>query len=49
MMALNPDVSKRAQRELDDLFNEVQRLPTFSDKGRISYIDCIMKEVFRYV
>lgn len=47
MMVLNPDVAKRAQAELDALFDEVQRLPSFDDRGRIPYIECIMKEVFR--
>jgi len=46
-MVLNPEVAKRAQRELDELFEEVQRLPSFNDIGRLPYIDCIVKEVFR--
>lgn len=47
MMVLNPDEAKRAQRELDNLFDEVQRLPSFNDSERIPYIACIMKEVLR--
>lgn len=47
MMVLNPEVAKRAQRELDELFDEVQRLPSYNDSGRLPYIDCMVKEVFR--
>lgn len=46
MMVTNPNVAKRAQKEIDDI-TKMTRLPTLDDRKDIPYIDCIMKEVFR--
>lgn len=48
MAALHPEVVKKAQEELDRVTGG-ERLPTFDDRVELPYIDCIMKEVFRYV
>lgn len=46
-MVLYPEVAKSAQAELDEFYNSYKRLPMFSDKHRLPYISCIVKEVYR--
>ncbi|KAL5532017.1 hypothetical protein ACEPAF_5581 [Sanghuangporus sanghuang] len=46
MMVLNPEVQRRAQKEIDQVVGP-ERLPSFSDKASLPYIDCVMKEVLR--
>ena len=46
MMALHPEVVKRAQREIDAVTDGV-RLPTLEDRLQLPFIDCIVKEVYR--
>lgn len=48
MMALHPEVVKRAQAEIDQAIGS-ERLPTLEDRGKLPYIDCIVREVYRYV
>lgn len=48
MGTLYPEVVKKAQEELDRVTGG-ERLPTFDDRAELPYIDCIKKEVFRYV
>lgn len=48
MMALHPEVVKRAQDEIDAVTN-VDRLPTLDDRFQLPFIDCIVKETYRYV
>lgn len=45
-MALNPDVQKRAQAEIDRIIGN-DRLPTFDDRSKLPYVDCIIKETMR--
>jgi hypothetical protein len=47
MMALYPHVVAEAQKEIDESVGN-DRLPTLDDRARLPYIDCILKEVFRY-
>ena len=47
-MTLHPDAAKKAQEEIDAVVGE-GHLPTLSDRRSLPYIDCIIKEVFRYV
>jgi len=46
-MALNPGVVEKAQEELDRVIGK-DRLPEFSDREDLPYIDAVMKEVFRW-
>lgn len=48
MMALHPEVVERAQAEIDQAIGS-ERLPTLEDRGKLPYIDCIVREVYRYV
>ena len=48
LMALHPEVQKKAQEEIDAVVG-TERLPTFDDRSNLPYIDCIMKEVHRFV
>lgn len=47
-MALHPEVVERAQAEIDQVIGS-ERLPTLEDRGKLPYIDCIVREVYRYV
>jgi len=44
---LYPEVQKRAQEELDAAVGS-DRLPTFEDRASLPYIECIVKEIFRW-
>ncbi|KAJ8690632.1 hypothetical protein PTI98_012043 [Pleurotus ostreatus] len=46
-MVLYPEVFKKAQREIDAVIGR-QRLPTFQDVGSLPYLDCLVKEVYRW-
>jgi hypothetical protein len=46
-LVLNPQVQKRAQAELDAVVGR-DRLPTFDDRPRLSYIEAICREVLRW-
>jgi cytochrome P450 len=46
-MALNPEVVKKAQAELDSVVGN-DRLPDFSDRPHLPYIEAIEKEVWRW-
>ena len=46
-MALNPEVVKKAQEELDRVVGK-GALPDFSHKDNLPYIDALVKEVFRW-
>lgn len=47
MMALHPEVVERAQAEIDAVTN-ADRLSTLDDRSQLPFIDCIVKEVYRY-
>jgi cytochrome P450 len=46
-MLLYPGIQKKAQDELDSVIGR-ERLPTFEDRPRLSFIDAICKEVLRW-
>ena len=46
-MALNPDVQRKAQQEIDYLL-EPGHLPTFEDAENFPYVTALMKEVLRW-
>lgn len=47
-MVLHPEVAKKAQAEIDAVVGR-DRLPDFEDRESLSYINCILKEILRYV
>jgi len=46
-MVLNPEVAKKAQEELDRVVGR-DRLPDFSDRVDLIYIDAVVKELIRW-
>lgn len=46
-MTLNPSVAQKAQKEIDDVIG-YDRLPGFEDRKDLTYIECIIKEVYRW-
>lgn len=46
-MVRNPDIQAKAQQELDSVIGP-DVLPTFADKERLPFIECIIKETFRW-
>lgn len=47
-MVLYPEVQSKAQDELDTVVGD-KRLPVFSDRDSLPYIDALVKEVLRWV
>ena len=47
-MVLHPDVLKKAQEEVDRVVG-TDRLPTLEDRPNLPYIECVLKETYRYV
>lgn len=46
-MVLNPRVFKKAQQEIDSVVGN-QRLPSFSDRPSLPYVEAVMSETFRW-
>ncbi|CCM06848.1 uncharacterized protein FIBRA_09153 [Fibroporia radiculosa] len=46
-MVMHPVVQARAQAELDTVVGKT-RLPTFDDRERLPYLQCVISEVFRW-
>ena len=46
-MTLFPDVQKKAQAEIDAVVGS-DRLPSFTDRNSLPYIEALVKEVFRW-
>jgi len=46
-MSLYPDVQRKAQAEIDSVIGH-ERLPNFSDRPHLPYVNCIIKEVMRW-
>lgn len=46
-MILQPECQRKAQEEIDEVVGN-DRLPTFSDREKLPYVDAIIKEVFRF-
>ena len=46
MMVIHPDVQKEAQNEMDRVVGR-GRLPSFSDRERLPYLEGVIKEIFR--
>lgn len=47
IMTLYPEVQRKAQAELDSVV-EHGRLPTFDDRSKLPYLECVMKEIIRW-
>ncbi|TFK27950.1 cytochrome P450 [Coprinopsis marcescibilis] len=47
LMALNPDIQQKAQKELDEVVGD-GRLPSFDDREGLVYINAITKELLRF-
>ncbi|KAJ7492545.1 cytochrome P450 [Mycena latifolia] len=47
-MALYPDVQARGQQEIDQTIGLGQRLPLFTDRPQLPFIDCICYELLRW-
>jgi cytochrome P450 len=47
-MALNPDVLRKAQEEINTIVGS-QRLPSIVDKTRLPYINALILELFRWI
>ncbi|KAJ2921469.1 hypothetical protein H1R20_g15623, partial [Candolleomyces eurysporus] len=47
LMAMHPDVQKRAQAELDRVVG-TGRLPTFEDRTNLHYVNALLRELFRW-
>ena len=46
-MVRHPEVYRKAQEEIDRVVGS-SKLPTLADRGELPFIDCIMKETWRY-
>lgn len=51
-MALNPAVQRKAQAEIDRILildgSHSERRPTFQDRRDLPYVECLIKEVYRW-
>lgn len=47
-MTKHPEVFKKAQEEIDRVIGP-DRLPDFDDRDSLPYLNCLIKEVYRYV
>ncbi|KAJ7112408.1 cytochrome P450 [Mycena crocata] len=47
MMVLHPDIQHKAQAEIDLVVGK-KRLPDLSDRPLLRYIECLIKEVYRF-
>ncbi|CAL1711055.1 unnamed protein product [Somion occarium] len=47
LMLLHPEVLQKAQKEMEKVIDQ-NRLPTFSDRADLPYLECIMSEVLRW-
>ena len=46
-MVLNPDVQRCAQAQIDDVVGR-SRLPAFSDRPRLPYVEAVVQECLRW-
>jgi cytochrome P450 len=47
LMAVNPSIQKKAQKEIDQLLKG-ERLPTISDWDDLPYVSALIKEMYRW-
>lgn len=46
-MTLNPDVLTKAQEEIDRVIGK-DRLPNFGDRPNLPYLECVLRETYRW-
>jgi len=46
-MTRHPEIQKRLQQEIDSVVG-LQRLPQLEDYDSLPYVDCLIKELFRF-
>ena len=46
-MVLNEDIYRQAQEEMDCMVG-FERLPTIEDRDKLPYLECVLKETYRY-
>lgn len=46
-MLLYPEVQAKLQEEVDRVVGE-SRLPNLSDRGNMPYLECVLKEIYRW-
>jgi len=46
-MVVHPEVQRKIQQQLDDTLG-MQRLPTFADREKLPFIDCVVWECLRW-
>ena len=46
-MAMHPDVQRKAQAEIDAVVGQ-DRLPDFSDRAKLPYVNAIIEETLRW-
>ncbi|GLB43502.1 putative cytochrome p450 [Lyophyllum shimeji] len=46
-MLVNPDIQRKAQEELDTVIG-TQRLPAYSDRGALPFLEAVFREVMRW-
>ena len=50
MVTLHPEVLAKAQREVDSVIGtDPERLPMLEDRKDLPYVECIVKELYRYI
>ena len=47
VMTLYPEIQQRAQEEIDRVVG-TQRLPAIEDRANLPYVECIIREVYRW-
>jgi len=47
VMVLYPEVQKKARREIDEVVGS-QRLPGFNDRDSLPYLECVLRELYRW-
>ena len=47
-MTLHPEILKKAHDEMDRALGST-RLPDFEDRPSLPYLECVVREVYRYV
>ena len=46
-MTLHPEVQRKAQEEIERVVGR-DRLPTFEDRAQLPYLECVIREVYRW-
>ncbi|THU94635.1 cytochrome P450, partial [Dendrothele bispora CBS 962.96] len=47
-MVLHPHVLAQTQNEMDRVIGDIGRLPTIEDRKKLQYLECVLKEVYRW-